>query len=110
MSKTQRGVTKSQWLETAMETLKSGTISDIAVEKLAKTLGIAKAGFYWHFKNRDDLLFQLLNYWIYETTQVISENPMLKGLEPKTRLITTAEMILKHHFAQYDPAFLQWAQ
>lgn len=62
------------------------TITDITVEGLARSLGIAKAGFYWHFKNRDDLLKQLLNYWIHELTEVASENPQLLTLEPKKRL------------------------
>jgi AcrR family transcriptional regulator len=79
------------------------------VEGLARSLGIAKAGFYWHFKDRDDLLRQLLNYWTHELTEVASENPELLAVEPKKRLTRLAEMILDYDLARYDLAFRQWA-
>ena len=53
--KGRRGVSKAEWLETGLQALSEGGVAALTVEGLAKTLGIAKAGFYWHFKNRDDL-------------------------------------------------------
>jgi len=107
--KTRRGVSKGEWLEAGLQTLSAGTISDITIEGLARHLGIAKAGFYWHFKNRQDLLNQLLDYWIHETTEVASKNPTLLELEPRARLIHLAEMIVKYDFAHYDMPIRQWA-
>ena len=107
--KTRRGVSKGEWLEAGLQTLSTGTISDITIEGLARHLGIAKAGFYWHFKNRQDLLNQLLDYWIHETTEVASNNPRLLELEPRARLIHLAEMIVKYDFSNYDMPIRQWA-
>ncbi|UCD70374.1 MAG: TetR/AcrR family transcriptional regulator [Betaproteobacteria bacterium] len=76
---------------------------------MAKSLGIAKAGFYWHFKNRDDLLRQLLDYWTHELTEIVTANPWILSLPPKERLIRTADMVLDYELARYDIPIRQWA-
>ena len=65
MQKTRRGVSKAEWLELGLQALSENGVAALTIEGLAKSLGINKAGFYWHFKNRDDLLRQLLNYWTH---------------------------------------------
>ena len=105
-----RGFSKAEWLETAMEVLSNSGVEGLSVEGLARNLGISKSGFYWHFKDRQDLLQQLLDYWVHELTEVVTQNRQLLELEPKQRLITTAEMILKHDLACYDSAFRLWAK
>jgi AcrR family transcriptional regulator len=111
MSKQQgrRGVSKAEWLETGLQALSEGGVAALTVEGLAKKLGIAKAGFYWHFKNRDDLLRQLLDYWSHELTEVVTSNPDMLALKPKSRLIKTAEMILDYEFTRYEIPIRQWA-
>ncbi len=104
-----RGVSKFEWLEKALQSLEEGSVSSITVEGLARSLGISKAGFYWHFENRQDLLRQLLDHWSYEITEVITMNPNMAALEPKDRLKTIAEMILEYSFYQYEIAIRQWA-
>ena len=105
-----RGVSKAEWLEIAMETLSQKGVDGLSVEGLARELGISKAGFYWHFRDRQDLLAQLLEYWVHELTEVVTSNRQLLELEPRQRLITTAEMIMKYDLARYDSAFRQWAK
>ena len=51
-----RGVSKAEWLEAGLEFLAQGSVSTMTIGGLAKQLGITKSGFYWHFKNRDELL------------------------------------------------------
>lgn len=79
------------------------------VESLAKSLGIAKSGFYWHFADRQDLLHALLDFWVRELTEVLTTNEKLLELKPKRRLLRTAEMVLEHELGRYDMAFRQWA-
>jgi len=38
-------------------------IDGVRVEVLAKSLGVTKGSFYWHFKDRQDLLNGLLETW-----------------------------------------------
>jgi AcrR family transcriptional regulator len=104
-----RGISKAEWLLAALEMLAEGGVSAVRVESLAKSLGIAKSGFYWHFTDRQDLLHELLDYWVHELTEVVTTNEALLALKPKRRLFSTAEMVLEHELGRYDMAFRQWA-
>jgi len=103
------GVSKTEWLEAGLQALGDSSVAALTVEGLAKSLGIAKAGFYWHFKNRDDLLRQLLDHWTLEITEVITANPEILTLKPKTRLIRAAEIIHDYKLTRYEIAIRQWA-
>ncbi|MEN8801864.1 MAG: TetR/AcrR family transcriptional regulator [Thiogranum sp.] len=107
--KVRRGVSKGEWLGAGLQTLSKAGVAALTVEGLAKSLGIAKAGFYWHFKNRDDLLRQLLDHWTHEVTEVVSANADVLALKPKNRLIRIAEMILNYDLTRYEIPIRQWA-
>ncbi len=104
----QRGVSKAQWLEAALDTLCEGSVAGITILSLAKKLGISRAGFYWHFEDRDDLLRQLLDYWVHEITEVITANKDILAQPPRERLVYTAQLILKHQLARYEIGIQQW--
>ena len=99
-----RGVSKLEWLDAGLDTLTRSPATGIRVEKLARTLGIARAGFYWHFKNRDDYIGQLLEHWLHKVTEAIIENPDIIAMEPKARLIATAEIIHDNDLTRADPS------
>ena len=65
-------VSKNQWLAKALETLAASGVDAVKIERLAKALGISRSGFYWHFKNRQDLLEHLLAYWVNEYTGTVT--------------------------------------
>ncbi len=104
-----RGVSKAQWLDAGLHALADSGVAGVTVEGLARSLGIAKAGFYWHFRDRDDLLFQLLEHWTHEITEVITENTQLLALDPKSRLVKAAEIIVDHDLTRYEISVRQWA-
>jgi AcrR family transcriptional regulator len=105
-----RGVSKAEWLEAGLEFLARGNVTTMTIGGLAKHLGIAKSGFYWHFKNRDELLRDLLQYWIHEITEVITANEKLRAMEPRARLQETAEILHDYQLTRYEMAFRQWAR
>ena len=84
-------------------------MSEISIGGLARSLGISKSGFYWHFKNRDDLLDQLLNHWNHEVTEVITQNTELQNLDPKVRLRRAAEIIIDNDLVRFEIGIRQWA-
>ena len=106
--KTQR-ITKAQWLDMALEVLETDGVAGVRIEILAKRLEISKSGFYWHFKNRNDLLKDMLDYWTHELTEVLTINPEMLALEPKQRLTRTTEMILEYDLTRYEIPIRQWA-
>ena len=103
-------VSKEQWLAKALEALESSGIEAVKIERLAKGLGISRSGFYWHFKNRQDLLENLLDFWISEYTGAVTDNPDVSKLDPKKRLYATMEMIRDKRLTKYDLAMTSWAK
>lgn len=51
------------WLLAASRRLASDGVEYVRIELLARDLGVSKGSFYWHFKDRDDLLAKLLGQW-----------------------------------------------
>lgn len=89
--------------------LETYSIAEIKIETLAQALDISKSGFYWHFKNRDELLDRLLDFWLHEVTEVITENPNILKLDPVNRLCRAAEIILDYDLVRYEIGIRQWA-
>jgi AcrR family transcriptional regulator len=108
--KRNKRVSKDQWLALALETLESNGVEGVKIERLARLLGISRSGFYWHFKNRQDLLEQLLEYWVREYAGIVSNDPHVKKLEPKKRLNTLMDMIRDKNLTKYDLAITAWAK
>jgi AcrR family transcriptional regulator len=54
---------RSAWIRAATETLAEQGVDGVRVELLAKKLHVTKGSFYWHFKDRADLLMALLEQW-----------------------------------------------
>lgn len=51
------------WVENANDVLAREGVSGLRVEVLAKRCGVTKGSFYWHFKDRRDLLEAVLERW-----------------------------------------------
>ena len=88
-----RGASKADWLETALSFLEKEGIAGVKVDSLAKELGIARSGFYWHFRDRADFHNQLLEYWAYEYSEVVMKNPQIQKGEPRERLLKIIHMV-----------------
>src|SRR5262245_27600169 len=43
------------WLDAAFDALAAGGIDAVRIERLAKSLGVTRGSFYWHFKVREAL-------------------------------------------------------
>src|SRR5688572_28927558 len=56
-------LTADDWAEAALEAIAGGGLEAVAVEPLARTLGVTKGSFYWHFASRDALLRAALALW-----------------------------------------------
>lgn len=51
------------WIDAGLLALAEHGVEAVRVERLAKALGVTKGGFYWHFRDRGDLLDALLEAW-----------------------------------------------
>ncbi|HYL68314.1 MAG TPA: TetR/AcrR family transcriptional regulator [Candidatus Limnocylindria bacterium] len=56
------------WIRAATARLSREGIEAVRVEVLARDLRVSKGSFYWHFRDRQDLLNSLLTHWEGEET------------------------------------------
>jgi AcrR family transcriptional regulator len=51
------------WIRAAQARLAAHGVESVRVEVLARDLGVSKGSFYWHFRDRGELLEKLLSRW-----------------------------------------------
>ncbi|MDH3787021.1 MAG: TetR/AcrR family transcriptional regulator [Xanthomonadales bacterium] len=56
-------LTAEDWEKEALELIAEQGVQSLAVEPLARRMGITKGSFYWHFASREALLEQALQRW-----------------------------------------------
>jgi len=61
------------WTDAALTELALHGIDGVRVEPLAKRLKVTKGSFYWHFKDRDALLEDMLDHWRKRATIALIE-------------------------------------
>lgn len=103
-------ISRRQWLDAALDVLVSEGIDAVRVNELARRLKISKSGFYWHFRDRAELLQSMKRYWVEEfSQQIISEVLSQKG-PIKERLRFVVRVIREKQSSKLDLAFTSWAQ
>jgi AcrR family transcriptional regulator len=83
---------KENWIQAGLEVLTEGGIEAVRVEPLARRLKVTKGSFYWHFKNRDDLLDAILQHWIELETDGIIEEVERKGGTANQKMLYLSEI------------------
>jgi len=53
----------SDWEQAALDTIAESGLAAVAVESLARRLGVTKGSFYWHFATREALIKAALERW-----------------------------------------------
>jgi AcrR family transcriptional regulator len=65
-------LSREDWLRAARRALLKGGAAATSVEGLARTLGVTKGSFYWHFRDRAEILDTLLYEWEHETSELFA--------------------------------------
>jgi AcrR family transcriptional regulator len=98
------------WIAVAREMLIEGGISAVQISPLAGRLGVTRGGFYWRFKNRQDLLDQLLLDWESSNARHFLSRLAEAGT-PRERMDRLIDLWMEER--QFDPrleaAIRQWA-
>lgn len=73
------------WAQAALDLVAEQGVASVAVEPLARRLGVTKGSFYWHFPSRDALLQAALERW-----ELVEQENVFGSLEavpdPRERL------------------------
>ena len=83
----------------------------LRIDDLVKRMGVTKGSFYWHFKDRDDFLTQLLDYWIHEFNEKVGEevSKAVGDQDARERLRFLLTYLVEHDCARYDMVIRSWA-
>ena len=83
---------RQDWINAGLMALAEGGVAAVRVEPLAKRMKMTKGSFYWHFKNRKDLLDAILAEWVDLDTNGIIEQVNQIDADPKTKLLYLLEL------------------
>jgi AcrR family transcriptional regulator len=61
----------AHWEQAALDTIAEGGLGAVAVESLARRLGVTKGSFYWHFPTREALIKAALERWERSDEEVV---------------------------------------
>ncbi|CCP17920.1 Transcriptional regulator [Stenotrophomonas maltophilia RA8] len=80
------------WAQAALDLIAEQGVGAVAVEPLARRLGVTKGSFYWHFPSRDALLQAALERWeLFEQEQVFGSLEDVP--DPRVRLRQLFQMV-----------------
>ena len=78
-------LTRLDWTHAALDALAEDGVAGVRVDRLARTLGVTRGSFYWHFRDRRELVDAALDQWEREyTTDLIPEAEAIE--DPLERL------------------------
>lgn len=106
-------MTRLTWVREALAVLAESGIEQVRVEPLARRLRVSKGSFYWHFKDRADLLQALLAFWETQMTGDLITH-LAPIPTPRARLEALSEAVLLRQdgdidAAQAEVALREWA-
>ena len=87
MKKLERGprLSAEDWARGALDLIAEEGVAAVAVEPLARRLGVTKGSFYWHFPSREALLKAALERWEqFEVEEVFARLDAIT--EPRERM------------------------
>lgn len=107
-------LTHRDWVDAAIEIMVDSSVEHVRVESLARDLGVSKGSFYWHFRNRDELLSAVLDRWLNEATIEITERIVRQQADAAARLLTFLRLPMRSRRAikgaDLELAILGWAR
>ena len=96
-------------MEVALELLQDEGINSVTVDALATKLSITRGSFYHHFKDREDLSKEMLDYWKQKWTIEIRNDVTALDMDGVQSLTALGNLIKHRKAAGYDTAIRAWA-
>ena len=106
-----RELTRVDWIDCARSALIEEGVAAVRVERLAKTLGVTRGGFYWRFSNLDDLLVELVDDWRLTNSRAWFRALETEGsLESRFDALVSVWINEQDYIPAWDTALREWAR
>lgn len=79
-------LTPERWVEAATEVLVDHGIDSVRVDTLAQQLRVTRGSFYWHFRDREELLRRVLQAWRELATEQLTRRLESARDDPRDQL------------------------
>ena len=107
-------LTPADWIERATLVLTDHGIDAVRVDVLARLLGVTRGSFYWHFKDRNDLLRSVLHAWRTAATDQVIERFERQCEDPRLLIKELISLPFRgrsaEHAARIELAIRGWAR
>lgn len=97
------------WIDAASTRLAQHGVEALRVESLARELRVSKGSFYWHFRDRADLLERVLAGWEADELRWM-EDKQLESMAAARRWATIVEMTADPERVRMRVAIRAWAR
>lgn len=101
---------RKEWIRAGLRCLAESGIDGVRVEPLAKSLGVTKGSFYWHFVDRAELLDAMLEDWAEVATEGVIAAAERSSDEPMARLKRLTEIAAQGYWTGLELALRDWAR
>jgi len=103
---------RDEWVQAARTALIGGGVESIKVDALARMLGVTGGSFYWHFRDRADLLDALLDDWRTANSAPWFDAVSAAGDDPYAQFEAIVAMWIDEagFNPAYDSAVRDWAR
>jgi AcrR family transcriptional regulator len=101
---------RSRWIEEGLRALAVGGPDAVRIEPLAKSLGVTRGGFYWHFEDRGALLTEMLDRWERAATDEVIERVERKGGDARAKLRRAGALTFSEDLLPIDLAVRDWSR
>jgi len=102
-------LSREEWLERALEAVSREGGAKLRIAALVEAVGVTKGSFYWHFKNRDDFVRGLIEYWHQRYTLRVSSHLDAVQGSAEVKLRELMKMVFVEQLARHDLAIRSWA-
>jgi AcrR family transcriptional regulator len=100
---------RDEWLARALDILALEGQAKLRIETICKALGVTKGSFYWHFKDRDDFVRSVVQFWSDHFTDPVMERVTRMGGSARERIKALMHAVSEGRFARYDVSIRAWA-
>lgn len=103
-------ISRSTWIDTALDALASDGPAAIRVEVLAQRLGVTRGGFYRQFGGRADLVEKMLDTWERRSIDDVRERVEAEGGDARRKVRKAGMLTFSPQLMPLDLAVRDWAR
>lgn len=101
---------REDWITAGLAEVGNVGVDQLRLDRIAADLGVTKGSFYWHFKDRDELLAAIVDGWEARCTEDVISAIDRTGRDPRDRAKQLWQLTAGAPDIQAELAIRDWAR